>query len=196
MKNPGLNALIIGTLIALVLILLQDPGSQRSLVYYLGLEKDDAQVSSSKKADNSKIEKAIVSRVIDGDTVVLDDGRTIRYLNADTPETKKPNTVVQCYGLEASSYNKNLVEGKNVLLLADKENEDKYGRDLRFVFLEGKNTDNIENSVNAALVKSGYARSMIVKPNNTYETLFQKLQYDAQTQKIGLWGKCAKPFVE
>ena len=196
MKNPGLNALIIGTLVALVLILLQDPGSQRSLVYYLGLEKDNSAVLGKAKADSSKIEKAIVNRVIDGDTVVLDDGRTIRYLNADTPETKKPNTVVQCYGPDASSYNKSLVEGKNVLLKADKENEDRYGRDLRFVFLEGKNTDNIENSVNAILVKSGYARSVIIKPNNTYESLFQKLQYDAQTQKIGLWGKCTKPFEE
>jgi endonuclease YncB( thermonuclease family) len=196
MQNQALNVFVAGLSIVLLILLLQDPGTQRSLVYYLGLESDNTTTPKNNVVTGGKIETGKISRVIDGDTVVLEDGRTIRYLNADTPETKKPNTAVQCYGPEASAYNKNLMEGKNVTLVADKQNEDKYGRDLRFVFLEGRDISNIQNSINAELVKNGYARALVIDPNNTYESDFNKLQSDAQSQKIGLWGVCAKPFVE
>lgn len=43
-------------------------------------------------------EKALVSRVIDGDTIQLDDGRKVRLIGVDTPETVHPQKEVEYYG--------------------------------------------------------------------------------------------------
>ena len=64
-------------------------------------------------------EEALVVRVVDGDTVELENGDRVRYLGIDTPETVHPDKPVECYGPEASERNKELVEGKTVSLLQD-----------------------------------------------------------------------------
>ena len=64
-------------------------------------------------------EEATVSKVIDGDTVKLQDGRIIRYLGIDTPESVHPSVPDQCYGDEASDKNKELVLNKKVILFGD-----------------------------------------------------------------------------
>ena len=51
----------------------------------------------------SEFETAIVSQVVDGDTVVLEDGRTVRYLGIDTPEAGEP------YSVEATEKNREFV---------------------------------------------------------------------------------------
>src|SRR5688572_24726454 len=53
-----------------------------------------------------------VTRVIDGDTIQLETGQTVRYIGIDTPETKHPQKKLQCFGKEAMEKNKELVEGK------------------------------------------------------------------------------------
>jgi endonuclease YncB( thermonuclease family) len=55
---------------------------------------------------------ARVARVIDGDTIELDDGRRVRYIGIDTPETGDPSQSIGCYGKEASDRNKFLVEAR------------------------------------------------------------------------------------
>jgi micrococcal nuclease len=164
----------------------------------LGLKDKFVSTSQSSKGNTAdpSIENSTVREVVDGDTIKLDDGRTIRYLNMDTPETKKPNTAVQCFGPEASKLNKELVAGKLVWLKADKEDKDRYERSLRFVFLNENDTGDVTKSVNAQMVKLGFARSMIIKPNNTYASQFVALESTAKADKIGLWGVCAKPFEE
>jgi micrococcal nuclease len=57
--------------------------------------------------------------VIDGDTIELSDGRRVRYIGVDTPETVDPSQPVGCFGREASDRNRLLVEGKTVLLEKD-----------------------------------------------------------------------------
>jgi micrococcal nuclease len=170
---------------------------QAALSYYGGLNDDWTEVKyPSKKSElDGKIERATISRVVDGDTVVLQDGRTIRYLYIDTPETHRPNTPVQCFGPEASSYN-GAFKGAKVLLKSDKEGQDKYGRDLRIVFLDGRDTDNISQSINAQLVVNGFARVKVYKPNNTFETELTELQTKAQKENKGIWKACSKPFQE
>lgn len=156
----------------------------------------NSQFQASSIASKKGLEKVKVKSVVDGDTIHLTDGRTIRYLNMDTPETKKINTPIRCYGPEASKYNKQQVDGKEIWILPDKNDKDRYSRYLRFIFLTEADTSNIENSVNAKMVKLGYARTSIYKPNNTYERDFWAFQKIAETQKLGVWGSCPKPFVE
>ncbi|NLJ41871.1 MAG: nuclease, partial [Clostridiales bacterium] len=73
-------------------------------------------------------EKALVSRVIDGDTIQLDDGRKVRLIGVDTPETVHPQKEVEYYGKEASDFTKSMLEGKEVYLEYDIQPTDKYGR--------------------------------------------------------------------
>ena len=99
-----------------------------------------------------------------------------------------------CFGPEASKFMEILLTDRRVQLTKDKENSDRYGRDLRFVFLEGKDTSDITQSVNAELVKLGFAKTSIYKPNNTFEETFIKLQEEAKSLKLGAWKTCEAPF--
>ena len=72
----------------------------------------------------STFEEALVVRVIDGDTVELENGERVRYLGIDTPETVHPEKPMECYGPEASERNKELVEGKVVSLQGEILNEE------------------------------------------------------------------------
>ena len=122
-----------------------------------------------------------VTRVIDGDTIELLGGERVRFLGIDTPETVKPNTPVQCFGKEASAYTKALLEGKTVTLTRDVEDRDKYGRLLRYVYLDGL-------FVNEALVRDGYARVYTYPPNVNHAQEFVAAERIARSEKRGLWG--------
>ncbi len=126
----------------------------------------------------------LVSHAIDGDTLELADGRRVRYLGMDTPETVHPKKPVQCYGPEASAYNHSLVDSRVVRLVRDVEDTDKYGRLLRYIYLEDG------TFVNLALVSQGYARVYTWPPNIAHTKEFIAAQTRAQADHQGLWSKC------
>lgn len=130
---------------------------------------------------------AKVLRAVDGDTILVrdSDGRVerVRYIGVDTPESVKPNTPVQCYGHEASDFNRALVQGKTVRLVPDREAEDKYGRSLAFVYVG-------DTFVNAELLKNGYARTIEIAPNTSKAEYFAGLERVAIRTKKGLWRAC------
>jgi len=72
-----------------------------------------------------------VQRVVDGDTIVLDNGLKVRLVGADTPETKHPNKPVEYYGKEASAFTKRMCEGKRVRLEYDWEKTGQVRQDPR-----------------------------------------------------------------
>jgi micrococcal nuclease len=130
--------------------------------------------------------RARVVRVIDGDTIEVSiAGRTddVRYIGVDTPETVKPGTPVQCYGLQAKAKNRRLVAGEAVRLVFDRERRDAYGRLLAYVHAGSR-------FVNAALVRGGYARTLTIPPNTAHAPLFRRLEVDAGQDGRGLWGSC------
>ena len=129
-----------------------------------------------------------VTRIVDGDTIVLSDKTSIRYIGIDTPETKHPRKPVQLFGKEASEANRKLVEGKKVRLEYDVQKTDKYGRTLAYVYLEDG------TFVNAWLVENGYARVSTYPPNVKYQDKFIELERKAMEEKRGLWGKNAPPY--
>jgi micrococcal nuclease len=123
-----------------------------------------------------------VTRVIDGDTIELENGDRVRYIGVDTPETVHPSKAVQFMGKEASEFNRKLVEGKDVRLEYDVKKTDKYGRTLAYVYVG-------DLFVNAELVKRGYAQIMTIPPNVMYQDLFLELQRGARKVKLGLWNE-------
>ena len=124
-----------------------------------------------------------VKWVNDGDTIVLMDGRQIRYIGINAPEIKhsEPVQKAQPYGYTASNFNKKLVFTKMVHLEFDKERYDQYGRLLAYVFL----TDG--TFVNAKMLEKGYAYYLPRKPNSKYNEVLLQSQRRAMVAKNGIW---------
>ena len=141
-------------------------------------------------------EEARVTRVVDGDTIEVEiTGREdgpglgdsvvgyeydVRLLGIDTPESVKPDSPVECFGKEASAAAEAFLEGQEVRLVKDVEDEDRFGRILRYVYLG-------EEMANARLVANGYASVFTYPPNVRHADLFVQLQKEARDASRGLW---------
>jgi micrococcal nuclease len=129
-----------------------------------------------------------VVRIVDGDTIVVSSGGTtekVRYIGVDTPEDVKPGTPVQCFSRAAAAFNRRLVLGQRVRLVADAESHDRYGRSLFYVY---RSSDGL--FVNAELVKRGYARTLTIPPNVAHAAEFGRLASSARRAGRGLWSRC------
>lgn len=129
--------------------------------------------------------KVRVQGVIDGDTIVLTDGRHLRYIGSDTPEIRRKvdNHWVYApepFGEEAKDYNSRLVKGKTVTLEFDREREDRFGRLLAYVFVGNL-------FVNAKLIEQGYAHLRIYPPNTRYADLFRRMEQKAIGAGVRIW---------
>jgi micrococcal nuclease len=141
-------------------------------------------------------EVAIVTRVVDGDTIEVEltdrvDGPgageaeigpeyDVRLIGIDTPESVKPDSPVECFGREASAAATELLEGKEVRLVKDVEETDRFDRLLRYVYLG-------DEMANARLVVNGYAFAYTYPPNVRHSELLVQLQREAREANRGLW---------
>ena len=125
---------------------------------------------------------AVVKRVIDGDTVELEDGSRVRYLMIDTPEST--NGKDDCFGTEATDLNRMLVEGKEVTLHYDVECTDIYDRLLAYIEVNGR-------EINSLMVERGAACVLHIPPNGEDRVdEFEALEAEAREALVGLWGAC------
>jgi len=136
------------------------------------------------------LEIAKVSRVIDGDTIEIENGERVRYLGIDTPETVDPRKPVQCFGVEASKKNKELVDGKTVRLEKDITDKDKYGRLLRYIYVDPSASSGQAIFVNLELVKQGFAFSYTYPPDIKYQAEILAAEREAREAGRGLWKAC------
>lgn len=125
-----------------------------------------------------------VKSIIDGDTILLENGHQVRYLGIDTPETHHPEVGLECYGKEATDYNKLLTEKKLVYLIKDKTDKDKYGRLLRYVYTEDG------NFVNYEIVSKGYAQVLSIPPDTFFQKKLLHAQSNAVDNNLGIWKTC------
>jgi micrococcal nuclease len=121
-------------------------------------------------------EKVLVTRVIDGDTIEIQGGDRVRYIGIDTPERGEP------YYLEATAKNEDLVEGRRVRLEKDVSEKDRYGRLLRYIYVD-------DLFVNAEMVRLGYARAYPYPPDTQCADLFSRLESEAKQAGRGLWAR-------
>ena len=125
---------------------------------------------------------AVVSNVVDGDTIDLDSGERIRYLLVDTPESTGGAT--DCFGQNAKQFNTDLVLGKTIELGYDVEPTDRFGRLLAWITVDGQD-------VNRLLVERGYACTLYIPPNGADRRIeFETLQAQAEAAGRGMWGVC------
>lgn len=125
-------------------------------------------------------ETAVVEAVSDGDSLVLQGGERVRLLGLDAPEVGQPGADI------SRGYLEKLLVGKRVRLEKDQTDRDRYGRLLRYVFLDGE-------MVNARLVQEGYAVSRFYPPDQRYRDLLERLEKEAETARRGLWAVGALP---
>jgi len=114
-----------------------------------------------------------VSRVIDGDTLVLANGQKLRLLGINTPEKS------MSFSLEATKFVRELVENKSVDI--ESHGLDKYGRTLAYVFSDDKN-------INKIILQEGLATLYYYGKDKYYDNLKGAEEF-ARLNKKGLWKK-------
>ncbi len=140
--------------------------------------------SFAAKAD--KITYYQVTKVADGDTITVKMGNkkvSVRLIGVDTPETVDPRKTVQCFGKEASAVTKKKLLNKKVALVEDptQGDTDKYGRLLRYVFLQdGTNFDKW-------LISEGYGFEYTYNLPYKYQQEYKDAENTARLSSKGLW---------
>lgn len=126
------------------------------------------------------------TRVVDGDTLVVDMGggaqEKVRLIGVDTPETVHPSKPVGYFGKEASAFTKHMAAGKNVRLEYDQQKRDKYNGLLAYVYLEDG------TFLNAEIIKQGYGFAYTRFPFR-YMNQFRQYEKEAREASRGLWKK-------
>ena len=136
---------------------------------------------------------AMVEFVIDGDTIdAIIDGpggpteERIRLIGIDTPETKKPDEPVECFGPEATTFVEELLPvGTPIRIERDIVSRDDFGRILGYVF---RAEDGI--FVNYEVIRQGYGTPLSIEPNTTYRELMVDAATAAEVDDVGLWAAC------
>jgi micrococcal nuclease len=139
---------------------------------------------------------AVVVRTVDGDTLrVRTSARreeTVRLLGIDTPETRRPDTPVECGGPEASAAMARLApRDSRVTLVGDptQDRKDRYGRVLAHVFLaDGR-------LVEEELLRSGWATVYVFRGNPVQRiAAFRRAAREAKAARRGVWARCGGAF--
>ena len=128
---------------------------------------------------NSPPNTVQVTKVIDGDTIVIEGNFRVRYIGIDTPEIYPQ---LEAYGIEAWQANRQLVEGKRVRLERDVSETDKHDRLLCYVYV-----DSI--FVNAELVSEGLAWAKAYPPDTKYQDYLKEMETEAKRAGRGMWAK-------
>jgi len=109
-----------------------------------------------------------VTKVIDGDTIYIDNVNKIRLKWIDAPEMKQDE------GIISQVYLYDLIFGKKVIAQCNKK--DLYGRNVCVIIYENEN-------INEKLVKEGYAWSYTGYSNKRIDSM----QNEAMKNKLGIW---------
>ena len=120
---------------------------------------------------------ARVTRVIDGDTVVMERLGKVRLIGVNTPEKER------CFDDAATRFTRERLEDQVVQYEVGEEPEDRYQRTLAYLWREGE-------MHNVALLREGYARVLTIPPNDKYAAGLERAERDAKKGDAGLWEKC------
>jgi micrococcal nuclease len=139
-----------------------------------GQSQPSAPRFSAMPARPANLTTARVSRVIDGDTLDLADGRRIRLLGINTPERD------QAYYQQATQYLQTLVEDQIVGIEFDTQTIDQFDRTLAYLWVN-------DRMVNIDMVLQGYADTYIIPPNERYASVLRQAEETARQAGLGIW---------
>jgi endonuclease YncB( thermonuclease family) len=121
-----------------------------------------------------------VVRVWDGQSFLLENGTTVRYLGLQAPGGGVFGRGLQPYGREAAQRNSELVEGREVELEQDVTDVDGEGQLPRYVFVDGQ-------FVNEDLVSSGLANAAARAPDLRRQATLDEAEREAREARRGIW---------
>lgn len=129
-----------------------------------------------------------INSITDGDTLRIEingDSKPVRLIAVNTPELHHPSKPVECFGKEAKAFLENLLKDKRVKLEIEPKDSDtdKYGRLLRYLFLEDG------TNVNETIIKNGYGYEATYVEGYKYQKEFKAAQKHAEENKLGLWAE-------
>jgi len=119
----------------------------------------------------------LVTRIIDGDTIEIEGGERVRLICIDTPERGERHY------REAKDYLEDLILNKEIKLVKDISERDKYNRLLRYIYTK----DGI--FVNELIVRNGYAKAYLYKPDTTLCPEIQIAENIAKDLNRGIWAE-------
>jgi len=122
-------------------------------------------------------ESARVTRVIDGDTVVVERLGKTRLIGVDTPEKGK------CGDDAATRFTEERLLDQVVRVEIGEEPKDRYDRTLAYLSRE-------EKMHNLALLEEGYARVLTIPPNDKYAEQFEEAERNAKAANTGTLATC------
>ena len=124
-----------------------------------------------------------VSKVVDGDTIIMSNGEKVRLIQIDTPELGSN----ECFAEQSrSELSKLLNQPGKLSLKSDSKLDatDKYGRSLRYAFI-GK------TNINLKMVEIGAAAPYFYQGGlGVYSKQFLKAAENAKKNVLGLWKVC------
>lgn len=161
-------------------------------------QKSDTKVENNNNDNETKKEENKfngvyeVERVVDGDTLILKmngQSQRIRLVGINTPESMAVNgRVVECFGQEAKSEAKKVLEEKKVFFEIQESNYyDKNGRMLGFVFLQSGN-GKYDINFSEQMIENGFGYEYTYKGEwYKYQKEYKNAQKSAEENKNGLW---------
>jgi len=123
-----------------------------------------------------KKELFLVTRIIDGDTIEIETGERVRLICMDTPERGEPGYT------EAAQYLQSLILNKEVKMVKDISEVGKYGRLVRYIYLD-------DLFVNEKMVLEGYAEVYPYHPDITLCPQIEEAEQEAKENEKGIWSK-------
>ncbi|MCB5162312.1 thermonuclease family protein [Marinomonas algarum] len=151
-----------------------------ALAYSISASHADPLRSSDLCSATEALELAKIERVVDGDTIHLEDGRKVRLIGLDTPELDHKKGLHEPYALAAKNF---LTEHLDhyVYIQKSKSDRDRYGRYLYYLF------DKDRISLTSQLLSEGLGYRIAVSPNLAYQDCFIASENAARRAHKGLW---------
>ena len=133
------------------------------------------------------IKKALVTHVVDGDTLLLkgqagEKDKRIRLVGVNTPELDHKAGLHQAFAWQAYQGLKTF-ENKYIFYQEGPDKRDRYGRYLYYLF------DSDRISIGSQLISQGLGYRIAIPPNIKYQSCLIKAEAQAKEQRLGVWSK-------
>ena len=130
----------------------------------------------------SGLEPVTITKVVDGDTVRLSNGRSVRLLGINTPELNPRTGNPERYAKEAQQLLQALSRDTKAELVLGTEAEDRYKRLLAHLVLNG-------GLAAEALLERGLGWAVVIEPNTSQADCLFAAENRARTLQLGVWSK-------
>lgn len=180
-KEHPIWSILMGIFLLFIIVGIFNENDEEKDDWTNGFIEKESKLIDSRKIENNLDSDIIskVTKVIDGDTIEIETGERVRLVCINTPETNEP------YYAEAKNFLTDYILNKEVKLVKDVSETDKYGRLLRYIYLE-------DEFINGVLVEQGYARVYRYSPDTELCDELSVLETKAKNNKLGIWKETKK----